>query len=133
MEKLVIALYSDDSTVRASVIAALGKQLVPALAPHEIKEFATADALRLYVDSKKQVDLFVLDGEAVPEGGMGVARQLKDEVFNCPPVLLITGRAQDNWLAAWSKAEGTVTHPIDPFTIAAKCAALLKSDSALAK
>jgi DNA-binding response OmpR family regulator len=133
MEKLVIALYSDDSTVRASVIAALGKQLDPSLAPHEIKEFATADALRLYVDSKKQVDLFVLDGEAVPEGGMGVARQLKDEVFNCPPVLLITGRLQDNWLAAWSKAEGTVTHPIDPFTIAAKCAALLKSDSALAK
>jgi len=132
-EKLVIALYSDDSTVRASVIAALGKQLDPALSAHEIKEFATAVALRLYVDSKKQVDLFVLDGEAVPEGGMGVARQLKDEVFNCPPVLLITGRAQDNWLAAWSKAEGTVTHPIDPFTIAAKCAALLKSDSALAK
>jgi len=133
MEKLVIALYSDDSSVRASVISALGKQLDAVLAPHEIKEFATADALRLYVDSKKQVDLFVLDGEAVPEGGMGVARQLKDEVFNCPPVLLITGRAQDNWLAAWSKAEGTVTHPIDPFTIAAKCAALLKSDSALAK
>jgi DNA-binding response OmpR family regulator len=133
MEKLVIALYSDDSSVRASVISALGKQLDPTLAVHEIKEFATADALRLYVDSKKQVDLFVLDGEAVPEGGMGVARQLKDEVFNCPPVLLITGRAQDNWLAAWSKAEGTVTHPFDPFTIAAKCAALLKSDSALAK
>ena len=133
MEKLVIALYSDDSSVRASVISALGKQIDPTLAVHEIKEFATADALRLYVDSKKQVDLFVLDGEAVPEGGMGVARQLKDEVFNCPPILLITGRAQDNWLAAWSKAEGTVTHPIDPFTIAAKCAALLKSDSALAK
>jgi len=133
MDKLVIALYSDDSTVRASVISALGKQLDPNLAAHEIKEFATADALRLYVDSKKQVDLFVLDGEAVPEGGMGVARQLKDEVFNCPPVLLITGRAQDNWLAAWSKAEATVTHPIDPFTIAAKCAALLKTDSALAK
>jgi DNA-binding response OmpR family regulator len=119
--------------VRASVISALGKQLDPTLAAHEIKEFATADALRLYVDSKKPVDLFVLDGEAVPEGGMGVARQLKDEVFNCPPVLLITGRAQDNWLAAWSKAEAMVTHPIDPFTIAAKCAALLKTDSALAK
>jgi DNA-binding response OmpR family regulator len=102
------------------------------LPEHEIKEFATADALRLYVDNKKQVDLFVLDAEAVPEGGMGVARQLKDEVFNCPPVLLITGREQDNWLAAWSKAEASVTHPIDPFNIAAKCAALLKSDSALA-
>ena len=131
-KKLVITLYSDDSTVRQSVIAALGKQLDKQLAPHEIKEFATAAALRLYVDSKKQVDLFILDGEAVPEGGMGVARQLKDEVFNCPPILIITGRVQDNWLATWSKAEATVTHPIDPFTIAAKCAALLKTNSALA-
>ncbi len=131
-KKLVITLYSDDSTVRQSVIAALGKQLDKQLSPHEIKEFATAAALRLYVDSKKQVDLFILDGEAVPEGGMGVARQLKDEVFNCPPVLIITGRVQDNWLATWSKAEASVTHPIDPFTIAAKCAALLKTNSALA-
>jgi DNA-binding response OmpR family regulator len=130
--KLVITVYSDDSTVRQSVIAALGKQLDKQLAPHEIKEFATAAALRLYVDSKKQVDLFILDGEAVPEGGMGVARQLKDEVFNCPPVLIITGRVQDNWLATWSKAEASVTHPIDPFTIAAKCAALLKTNSELA-
>jgi hypothetical protein len=63
---------------------------------------------------------------------MGVARQFKDDVFNCPPVLLVTARLQDNWLAAWSKAEATVTHLIDPFTIAAKCAALLKADSALA-
>jgi len=99
---------------------------------HEIKEFATADALRLYVDNKKQVDLFILDGEAVPEGGMGVGRQLKDEVFNCPPVLLITGREQDKWLATWSKAEAVVTHPIDPFTIAGKCAQLLKTSAALA-
>jgi len=133
MDKLIIALYSDDSAVRSSVKAALGKQLDPALALHEIKEFATAAALRLYVDSKKQVDLFILDGEAVPEGGMGVARQLKDEVFNCPPVLLITGRIQDNWLAAWSRAEASTSHPIDPFTLAAKCASLLKSNSSLAK
>ena len=133
MQKLILALYSDDSTVRSSVIASLGKQLDKDLPLHEIKEFATADALRLYVDSKKQVDLFILDAEAVPEGGMGVCRQLKDEVFNCPPVLLITARTSDNWLATWSRAEATVMHPIGPFTIAAKCAGLLKSNSALAK
>jgi len=133
MQKLVLALYSDDSTVRRSVIAALGKQLDKDLPIHEIKEFATAAALRLYVDSKKQVDLFILDAEAVPEGGMGVCRQLKDEVFNCPPVLLITARSSDNWLATWSKADATVMHPIDPFTIAAKCAGLFKSNSALTK
>jgi len=125
--KLVIALYSDDSTVRASVKSALGKRISKDLPENEIKEFATAAALRLFVDSKKVINLFILDGEAVPEGGMGVARQLKDEVFNCPPVLLITGRAQDNWLATWSRAEATVTHPIDPFTLARKCTEILKS------
>ena len=51
---------------------------------------------------------------------------LKDEVFNCPPVLVITGRIQDNWLAAWSKAEDAILHPIDPFTLASKVAALLQ-------
>ena len=130
-KKLVIALYSDDSTVRASVKSALGKRISKDLPENEIKEFATAAALRLFVDSKKQIDLFILDGEAVPEGGMGVPRQLKDEVFNCPPVLLITGRAQDNWLATWSRAEATVTHPIDPFTLARKCAEVLKNNIGL--
>lgn len=130
--KLVIALYSDDSSVRQAVIAALGKRLDKNLPQHEVKEFATADALRLYVENKKQVDLFILDGEAVPEGGMSVARQLKDEVFNCPPVLLIIGRVHDAWLATWSKAEDWLSHPIDPFTMAEKSAALLKVNTALA-
>lgn len=122
-----IAVYSDDSTVRASIRSALGKAISEDISIKEIIDFATASALRLYVDSKKRVDLFILDGEAVPEGGMGVARQLKDEVFNCPPVLLITGRADDNWLATWSRAEGMVTHPIDPFNLAKKCAAIVNA------
>jgi len=128
-KSITIALYSDDSTVRDSVRLALGKSISEQISIGEIKEFATASALRLHVDSKKQVDLFILDGEAVPEGGMGVARQLKDELFNCPPVLLITGRLQDNWLATWSRAEAVVTHPIDPFTLAKKCAALFEISS----
>lgn len=128
-KKVVIAIYSDDSTVRESIKTALGKRVSKELPENEIKEFATAAALRLFVDSKKDIDLFILDGEAVPEGGMGVARQLKDEVFNCPPVLLVTGRAQDKWLATWSRAEATVTHPIDPFTLARKCSEILTNIS----
>ena len=94
-----------------------------------IVEFATGPALRLYLDSKQSVDLFILDGEAVPEGGMGIARQLKDEVFECPPVLVITGRKEDAWLAAWSMAEASVMHPIDPFTLAHTAANLLRGAS----
>ena len=127
MTTFQIALYSDDSSVRAAVRSALGKRLSPHLPEHSIVEFATADALRVYVDGKKKVDLFILDGEATPEGGMGLSKQLKDELFNCPPVLLIVGRAQDAWLAGWSRAEAIVSHPIDPFTIAAKAVALLSA------
>ena len=122
-----ILVYSDDSTVRRSIISALGKKVSSDLPAHRIIEIATGAALWLYLDSKKTVDLFILDGEAVPEGGMGIARQLKDEVFNCPPVLLVIGREQDNWLAAWSRAEETTIHPIDPFTLAKKVAKLLSS------
>jgi CheY-like chemotaxis protein len=130
--KYSIVLYSDDSTVRQAVIAALGTRLAPEMAEHVIHEFATAAALRLYVDGKKPgsespIDLFILDGEAVPEGGLGIARQLKDEVFNCPTVMVITGRKADAWLAAWSRAEANVLHPIDPFTLAHTVAELLRA------
>jgi DNA-binding response OmpR family regulator len=132
--KKQIAIYSDDSSVRASVILALGNRIAEDLPEHEIHEFATGAALRQYIDRKSQdgtfkIDLFILDGEATPEGGLGVARQLKDEVFNCPPVLAITGRKEDAWLAAWSKVEASVIHPIDPFTLARTVADLLRSGS----
>ncbi len=124
--KKQIVIYSDDSSVRASIVASLGRRVASDLAEHSIHEFATGPALRAFVDSGAPVDLFILDGESAPEGGLGIARQLKDEVFNCPPVLVITGRVQDSWLAAWSLAEASVVHPIDPFTMAQTAAQLLR-------
>jgi DNA-binding response OmpR family regulator len=130
--KYSIIVYSDDSSVREAVIGALGNRVASDMAEHVIHQFATAAALRLFVDSKKPgsdspIDLFILDGEAVPEGGLGIARQLKDEVFNCPPVMVITGRKEDAWLAAWSRAEANVLHPIDPFTLSHTVADLLRA------
>jgi DNA-binding response OmpR family regulator len=136
--QLRIVVYSDDMTVRAHIAAALGSRVAPDLAPHVITEFATGPALRLYVDGQARkgeldIDLFILDGEAAPEGGMGIARQLKDEVFNCPPVLVITARKEDAWLATWSRAEANVLHPIDPFTLAETVADLLRASIARVK
>jgi len=133
--KPIIIVYSDDASVRAAIVAALGKRVAAEMPEHQIQEFATGPALRAYVDRKSvsgdlRANLFILDGEAVPEGGMGIARQLKDEVFNCPPVLLITGRREDAWLAAWSRAEASVIHPIDPFTLANTVADLLRTQTA---
>ncbi len=131
----IIIVYSDDASVRAAIVAALGKKVAADMPEHQIQEFATGPALRAFVDRKSvsgelRANLFILDGEAVPEGGMGIARQLKDEVFNCPPVLLITGRREDAWLAAWSRAEASVIHPIDPFTLANTVADLLRTQTA---
>ena len=132
--KKQIIVYSDDSSVRSSIVSALGARVAKDLPEHEIHEFATGPALRAYVDSKNvagefRADLFILDGEAAQEGGLGMARQLKDEVFNCPPILVITGRKEDKWLAAWSLAEASVIHPIDPFTLAKTAAELLRGAS----
>jgi response regulator RpfG family c-di-GMP phosphodiesterase len=133
--KYSIVLYSDDVTVREAVIGALGSRVAPDMAEHVIHQFATGAALRLFVDAKKPgnetpIDLFILDGESVPEGGIGMARQLKDEVFNCPPVMVITGRKEDAWLAAWSRAEANVLHPVDPFTLSHTVAELLRARTA---
>lgn len=124
-KKLVFALYSDDSAVRAAIIKALGRRVSSSHPEHKIVEFATGVAVKEFARGKDRPDLFILDGEAVPEGGMGIARQLKDEIFDCPPTLVITGRAQDAWLAGWSGAEAVVTHPIDPFTMAKSVAQVL--------
>jgi len=129
--KKQIVVYSDDASVRASIASALGRRTAKDLPELELHEFATGSALRAYIDGVdpsgvNRTDLFILDGEAAQEGGLGIARQLKDELFNCPPVLVITGRKEDAWLAAWSMAEASVVHPIDPFTLAKTAAELLR-------
>ena len=126
MSALKILVYSDDSSIRQNLINALGKRLAPELPENEILEFATGPALRQYLDTKGKVDLFILDGEAAPEGGMGIAKQLKDEVFNCGVVVVLVGRASDAWLAGWSRAEGVVSHPLDPFTLASTVADIFR-------
>ncbi|HEY9276488.1 MAG TPA: response regulator [Candidatus Nanopelagicaceae bacterium] len=138
MSKLSIVIYSDDSTVRQSLQKALGVRLSPEFPENEIHEFATADALRLFAvesnrENRKKISLFILDGEATPEGGLGLAKQLKDELFNCPPTIVVVARSQDAWLAGWSRADGVITHPIDPFTIGKTVISVLSKNRSLAK
>ncbi len=93
-------------------------------------ECATLPAV-LKTLAEHRVDVCVLDGESAPAGGMGVCRQIKDEVFDCPPVLLLIGRPQDAWLATWSRADAAVTHPLDPVAFADALAALLRARTAV--
>ena len=101
--------------------------LVPCCA--EVIEVATHAALIRLLDSGG-ADVMVLDGEAQPAGGMGVCRQAKDELYDCPPVLLIIARADDGWLATWSRADAVVSHPIDPAALANALAGLMRQRAA---
>ncbi len=123
---LRVLLYSDDADVRAQVILALGRRPHPDLPELEYVEVATEPVVMQQMDAGG-IALAILDGEAVPAGGLGIARQLKDEIYRCPPVLVLTGRVQDNWLATWSRAEAAVAHPLDPIELADAVIRLLRS------
>jgi DNA-binding response OmpR family regulator len=112
-----ILVYSDDADVRDQVRLALGKRLHPDLLEITYLDVATAPVVIEHLDAG-DADLAILDGEATPAGGMGLAKQLKDEVADCPPIVVLTGRSDDSWLAKWSRAEAAVPHPIDPIRLA---------------
>jgi DNA-binding response OmpR family regulator len=122
---LKILVYSDDADTRSQVILALGRHPHPDLPEAEYVEVATEPVVLQQMDSGV-IDLAILDGEAVPAGGMGIAKQMKDEIFQCPPILVLTGRPQDAWLATWSRADGAVPHPIDPLQLAETVLRLLR-------
>ncbi|GHH34541.1 hypothetical protein [Streptomyces candidus] len=121
-----VLVYSDDASTREQVRLAAGRRPAADVPPVEFLECATLPAVLKALDAGG-IDVCVLDGESVPAGGMGVCRQIKDEIFDCPPVLLLMGRPQDAWLATWSRAEAAVTLPVEPVGFAASLAALLRT------
>ena len=128
-EPLKLLVYSDNARTREKVRSALGKRVHPDLPELSYLDVATAPVVVSTID-QGGIDLAILDGEATPAGGLGVCRTIKQEVFQAPPILVLIARPQDQWLASWSRAEGVVSHPIDPITTAAAAAELLRSQVA---
>jgi DNA-binding response OmpR family regulator len=123
-----VVVYSHDADTRARVRLAIGRRPAADVPEAEIIDVATEPMLWRILDAGG-ADVLVLDGEAQPAGGMGVCRQAKDEISNCPPVLLIIGRADDGWLATWSRADAVISHPIDPMALARELAGLMRQRS----
>jgi len=123
---MTVLVYSDDSSVREQVVMAIGRRPAPELPRVEVIEVATEPSVIARVD-QGGIDVIVLDGEAVPAGGLGVCRTLKEQVFRCPPILVLTGRPDDDWLARWSRADATVQHPLDSLAVTEAVAGLMRA------
>lgn len=115
--QISVLLYSDDIATRDAVRVAVGRRPARDVEVVSWRECATAPAVVEAVESTR-FDVLVLDGEAAPLGGLGLAKQLKNEIYDCPPILVLTGRPQDGWLATWSQADLAVPHPLDPIALA---------------
>lgn len=120
-----VLVYSHRPEIRESIIEAVGRRPAPDVGRVRFVE-AGGIAEVLAACDAGEADLLVLDGEAQPTGGMGVAKQLRLEVTDCPPIVLTVRRRDDRWLATWSEAEAVLVHPLDPIEAAEVVAQVLR-------
>jgi DNA-binding response OmpR family regulator len=120
-----VLLYSDDPQVRDRMRLAVGNRPASDLTVEFVEASGYAECIRL-VD-EYEVDLMLLDGEATPAGGIGIARQVKDDRSDAPPTCVVIARAADRWLAAYAQVDATLVHPLDPVTTGQTVARLLRA------
>lgn len=116
-DTVIVLLYSNSAEVRAQVRTAVGRRPAPDSPRIDWLECATNAELVEQMDLGG-LDLAILDGEAQPTGGMGLARQFKYEIDDCPPIIVLVARRQDGWLASWSLADAVISQPLDPVAAA---------------
>ncbi|GAA4614082.1 hypothetical protein [Saccharopolyspora hordei] len=121
-----VLVFSHRPEVREAIITAIGRRPAPDLGRVTYVEAGTVADVISEVDAGRP-DLLVLDGEAQPTGGMGVSRQLKNEIDDCPPVVVAVRRKDDRWLATWSQADAVLVHPLDPLAAAETVAEVLRT------
>jgi DNA-binding response OmpR family regulator len=120
-----VLLYSDDPAVRDRIRLAIGPRPAADLSI-EFVDASTWEECRRLVDDY-EIDLMILDGEAAPAGGLGVARQVKDEYADPPPTCVVIARAADRWLAAFAQVDATLLYPLDPVTTGQTIAGMLRA------
>jgi DNA-binding response OmpR family regulator len=122
--RLTVLVYASNAQTTDRVIRALGEHPSPDVTI-DVVPISTGDAAIARLDAGG-IDLAILDGEAAPSGGMGIARQIKDEIDVPPPIVLLVARRDDAWLASWSRAEAVVPHPVDAVSLATAVNSLIE-------
>jgi DNA-binding response OmpR family regulator len=122
---VTVLVYSNSGDVRAAVRTAVGRRPAADVGRIDWVEVSTHTEILREID-RGGLDLVIVDGEAQPTGGMGLARQFKNEIRECPPIVVLIARKQDGWLAAWSLADAVIAQPLDPIAAAAVVAGQLR-------
>lgn len=121
-----ILVFSHKVEVRDSIINAIGRRPAADLGKVTYVEAAGVADVIAEMDSG-EIDLAIFDGEAQPTGGIGLTRQLKHELADCPPIVVAVRRRDDRWLATWSQADAVLVHPLDPLAAAETVADVLRT------
>ena len=124
--QLKILVFSHRPEVRETIVTAVGRRPSADIGRVSYVEVGTIAEVLMEMDAG-EIDLAILDGEAQPTGGMGLSRQLKNEITDCPPIVVAVRRKDDRWLATWSQADGVLVHPLDPLTAAETVADVLRA------
>lgn len=124
-----VLVFSQRAQVRSDVRSAVGRRVGEGLGRIEYVEVSDVDSVLRLVDAGG-VDVAILDGEAQPTGGMGISRQLKYEIADCPAICVLLARADDRWLATWSLADATLVYPLDALDAARTVTGLVRDRAA---
>ncbi len=120
-----VLVFAQRQGVRDAVRNAVGRRPARDVGRIDWIECDSVEGVLAQVD-RGGVDLVVLDGESQPTGGMGIARQLKFEIRDCPPVCVLIARQADRWLAHWALADASLSYPLDALEAASTVAGLLR-------
>jgi DNA-binding response OmpR family regulator len=112
-DRVTVIVYSNRPEIRAAVRTSVGRRPAPDVPRIDWVECRTSAQVVEHIDHEL-IDLVILDGEAQPTGGMGLARQFKYEIDDCPPIIVLVARKQDAWLASWSLADAVISQPLEP-------------------
>lgn len=126
-QPLKILVYSHRPNIREAIITAVGRRPAPDIGRVDFVEAATVAEVLMIMDAGG-IDLAILDGEAQPTGGIGLCRQLKNEITDVGPIIIAVRRKDDRWLATWSQADAVLVYPLDPLAAAETVADVLRAN-----
>ncbi len=111
-----VLIVSEDAKERQRAATALAMR-----SDIEIVEATSAAQCRA-LHAAAPADVLVIDGDLKPKGGFSMLYELRAaaDLHSAPhvPAIVLVERAPDQWLAAWARADGTATKPVDPFALA---------------